>query len=107
MNKMRSFANKPRLDKHENPKRAREKKKIPRRFWKPAISFLKGKPDIRNTVQCTGTEYVRDVVHKESANHLKNSQRRTRPFDKPLAHQLRESQRCNAPSVGPGHGTGS
>jgi hypothetical protein len=38
---MRSFANNPRLDKHEKPKSASVKKKIPSRFWKPEISFLK------------------------------------------------------------------
>lgn len=32
MNSMRSFANKPRLDKQEKPKRANEKKKMPARI---------------------------------------------------------------------------
>lgn len=40
MNSIRSFAKRPRLDKHENPKSARAKKNTPSRFWNPGISFL-------------------------------------------------------------------
>ena len=40
MNKILSFANKFRLDKHENPNSASVKKNIPSRFWNPAISFV-------------------------------------------------------------------
>ena len=40
MNKILSFANKFKLDKHESPNNASVKKKIPSRFWNPAISFV-------------------------------------------------------------------
>jgi hypothetical protein len=59
MNKIRSFANNPKLDRHENPKRAKVKKTpakdrgenwiskrkielkdVPNLFWNPAISLL-------------------------------------------------------------------
>jgi hypothetical protein len=40
MNNILSLAKRPKLDRHENPNNARVKKKKPRRFWKPEISFV-------------------------------------------------------------------
>ena len=39
MNRIRSFANRFKLDRHENPNSASEKKNTPSRFWNPAMSF--------------------------------------------------------------------
>lgn len=40
MKRIRSFANMPRLERQENPKSAKVKKKRPSRFWNPEMSFL-------------------------------------------------------------------
>ena len=40
INKIRSFANRFRLDKQEKPKSASVKKNTPKRFWNPAMSFV-------------------------------------------------------------------
>jgi hypothetical protein len=41
MKRILSLANRPKLERQENPKSARVKKNRPKRFWNPAISFLR------------------------------------------------------------------
>jgi hypothetical protein len=64
MKRTLSFANSPRLDKHENPKSANVKKKRPRRFWNPAMSFLVDHCIRTCNEQMTSKKYIRDVMIK-------------------------------------------
>ena len=40
MNRMRSLAKRPRLERHENPNSTKVKKNTPSLFWKPAMSSV-------------------------------------------------------------------
>ena len=68
MKRILSFANKLKLDRQEKPKRASVKKKNPRRFWKPAISFLEHVVSILMHAP-KWLRDLREVVEEESAHH--------------------------------------
>ena len=69
MKRIRSFANRPRLERQEKPKRARVKKKMPSLFWKPEISLLKR--TVVSVIQDVHRKDARYVVEEETANDCK------------------------------------
>ena len=71
MNRILSFANKPRLDRHEKPNRARVKKNIPiqMRNIRSRDKLETGRPDGLTKAVLETCNVISDIVKKEAADH--------------------------------------
>ena len=91
MNNIRSLANNPKLDKHEKPKSAKVKKKmpvqyaqymavtevampLPNRFWNPAISLLNECNEGKSWNPISQSAHVRNIMEEQPTNYCHNNQ---------------------------------